>query len=126
MNNRRLSFTIGGAIAIVVLVSFIICSCCVVGAAAYLLLRPQPWGSTHPDAVLLGEILWTPILWSRRPRTTMSPPCDALRRCWLLIREIPNAVTSGHPLRGFQRDTPRVAIRRILTTQSARQGCQGL
>ncbi|MCU0520316.1 MAG: immune inhibitor A [Anaerolineae bacterium] len=114
MDNRRLSLTVGGVIAIVVVVAFVICSCCVVGVAAYLILGPSRGASTpQPTPFFWQEDPLDPGPETEAPGPMLLPPPDEALETLLALESavIPNADLHdlGIRYRGVPADTPRVA-----------------
>jgi len=113
MSDRRLPYTAGGVVLVVVLVAFLICTCCVCLGAAYLMMRsgentpfPQPTPFYRQDDPS------EPGPESGVPAPTLAPPPDEAEETLLALESAILPDADLHELairyRGVAADTLRV------------------
>ena len=113
MRDRRVSYTVGGAVAFAVLVAFAICSCCVCLVAAYLLIGPaDSTSTTQPTPFFWEDNPSDPVPGSEIPEPTVSLPPDEAIETLLALESAVIPDSDLHELgvryRGVPADTPRV------------------
>lgn len=113
MSDRRLTFTVGGVVLVVVLLAFLVCSCCVCLGAAYLFMD-RDGTSTFPQP--------TPFFWqddptapdpeANVPAPTLAPPPDEAEETLVALETAILPDADLHELavryRGVDADTLRI------------------